>query len=165
MFKVGDHIIYGSNGVCEVTSVGKLNISNDDKLYYTLSPVYSKTSVVYTPVDNEKVVMRKVISKEKAVELVENINTIEILGIDDEKKVEELYKKALRTCDCEEWIKIIRTTNLRIQDRRASGKKVMNSDEKYLKMAEDYLFGELAITLDIDKDNIHDYIASKVKED
>ena len=164
MFKIGDYIIYGSNGVCEVTSVGKLNISNDDKLYYTLSPVYSKTSVVYTPVDNDKVVMRRVISKEKAEKLVENIYTIETLGMEDEKKREECYKKALRTCDCEEWVKIIRTSHIRIQDRRASGKKVMNSDEKYLKMAEDYLFGELAITLDIDKENIHEYIASNAKE-
>lgn len=165
MFDVGDYIIYGTNGVCQVSSVGKLSISDDDKLYYTLVPVYSKASTVYTPVDNEKVVMRRLISREEARELVKNINTVETIPIEDEKKREECYKQALRTCECTEWIKLIRTSYLRIQDRRNNGKKVINSDEKYLKAAEDYLYGELAIALDIDKDKVRDYIAEKVTEE
>lgn len=164
MFDVGDYIIYGTNGVCQVSSVGKLSISDDDKLYYTLVPVYSKASTVYTPVDNEKVVMRRLISREEARELVKNINTMETIPIEDEKKREECYKQALRTCECTEWVKLIRTSYLRIQDRRNNGKKVINSDEKYLKAAEDYLYGELAIALDIDKDKVRDYIAEKVTE-
>lgn len=164
MFDVGDFIIYGTNGVCKVSSVGKLSISNDDKLYYTLVPIYSKASTVYTPVDNEKVVMRRLISKEEAKELVENINSVETIPVDDEKKREECYKHALRTCECTEWVKLIRTSYLRIQDRRNNGKKVINSDEKYLKAAEDYLYGELAIALDMDKDKVRDYIVEKVTE-
>ncbi len=163
MFNVGDYIIYGSSGVCKVTSVGKLSISGDDKLYYTLAPIYSKSSTLYTPVDNQKVVMRSVITREEAERLVENINTVETLWVDDEKKREEYYKKALRTCECEEWIKIIRTSYLRIQDRKESGKKVINSDEKYLRTAEDYLYGELAVALHMDKDKVQQYIASKVE--
>lgn len=164
MFDVGDYIIYGTNGVCQVSSVGKLSISDDDKLYYTLVPVYSKASTVYTPVDNKKVVMRKLITKEEAKKLVKDINTVDILPVDDEKKREECYKQALRTCDCAEWVKLIRTSYLRIQDRRSNGKKVINSDEKYLKAAEDYLYGELAIALDIEKDKVRDYIFEKVTE-
>ena len=163
MFDVGDYIIYGSNGVCQVTSVGKLSISDDDKLYYTLVPVYSKASTVYTPVDNEKVVIRKVISKEEAENLVENINTIETIWVDDEKKREECYKKALRTNECIEWIKIIRTSYLRIQDRKSSGKKVINSDEKYLRAAEECLYGEFAIALGMEKSEVQRYIVSKVE--
>lgn len=164
MFDVGEYIIYGTNGVCQVSSVGKLAISDDDKLYYTLVPVYSKSSTVYTPVDNEKVVMRRLISKEEARELVENMNSVETISVEDEKKREECYKQALRTCECTEWVKLIRTSYLRIQDRRNSGKKVINSDEKYLRAAEDYLYGELAIALDIEKEKVRDYIVEKVNK-
>lgn len=164
MFDVGEYIIYGTNGVCQVSSVGKLAISNDDKLYYTLIPIYSKSSTVYTPVDNERVVMRRLISKEEAKKLVENISSVETIFVDDEKKREECYKQALRTCECTEWVKLIRTSYLRIQDRRNNGKKTINSDEKYLKAAEDYLYGELAIALDIDKDKVREYIVEKVTE-
>ncbi len=161
-FDVGDLIVYGTNGVCRVSAVGKLNISNDDKLYYTLVPVYSKASTVYTPVDNEKVVMRSIISKTEAKRLVEEINSVGTMDIEDEKKREECYKKALRTCECVEWVRIIRTSYLRIQERKNNGKKTVNSDEKYLKAAEDYLYGELAIALDMEKSKVQEYIASKV---
>lgn len=164
MFNVGDYIIYGSSGVCQVTSIGKLSISDDDKLYYTLVPVYSKASTVYTPIDNEKVVMRSVITKEEAEKLVDEINMIETIWVDDEKKREETYKKALRTNECTEWVKIIRTSYLRIQDRKSNGKKVISSDEKYLKAAEEYLYGELSIALGMDKEKVHQYIAEKVLE-
>lgn len=163
MFNVGDYIIYGTNGVCRITSIGTLSISSDDKLYYTMVPVYSQTSTVYTPVDNEKVVMRAVMTEKEAKKLISNINQIETLSVEDEKKREEQYKKSLRTCQCDEWLKIIRTSYMRIQDRRSSGKKTINSDEKYLKVAEDYLYGELAIALNMEKDSIRDYIASKVE--
>jgi CarD family transcriptional regulator len=46
MFAVGDYIIYGSNGVCKVEAVGLLDMSGipKDRQYYTLQPIYAKTS-------------------------------------------------------------------------------------------------------------------------
>ena len=67
MFNVGDFIIYGSNGVCKVTNVGPMKMSGipKDKMYYTMVPCYIRDSEIFTPVDNERVVMRKVMSREE----------------------------------------------------------------------------------------------------
>ena len=53
MFKEGDFIIYGSNGVCQVEHIGSMELQGvpDDKMYYTLVPVYEKKSRLFTPVD------------------------------------------------------------------------------------------------------------------
>lgn len=66
MFEVGDFIIYGSNGVCRVENVGSMDMKGvpSDKMYYTLVPVYSSKTKVFTPVDNAKVIMRPVISEQ-----------------------------------------------------------------------------------------------------
>ena len=51
MFKEGDFIIYGSNGVCQVEHIGSMELQGvpDDKMYYTLVPVYGKKEpFVYT---------------------------------------------------------------------------------------------------------------------
>ena len=71
MYEVGDLIVYGRTGICEVTEITTLKMDGvpKDKLYYILRPVREKHGKVFTPVDNEKIVMRKVISKEEAEEI------------------------------------------------------------------------------------------------
>lgn len=166
MFLEGEYIVYGTSGVCKVEAIGPMEISgvNKDKLYYTLAPLYSKGSKVFTPVDNDKVVMRPVLTKEEARELIEQIPTIELLWVADEKRREDIYKAALRTCDCREWIKIIKTLYLRKMSRIAEGKKVTVSDGKYLNMAEERLYEELALALNMDKDGVVEYITEHVEK-
>ncbi len=167
MFSVGDYIVYGTTGVCKVEAVGPMQMSgmsSKEKLYYTLSPLYSKGSKVFIPVDNDKVVIRSVLTKEEASALVEEIPSIELLWVADEKRREDIYKTALRTCDPKEWIKIIKTLYLRKMSRIAEGKKVTVSDGKYLHMAEERLYEELALALEMPKEEVIEYITSHVEK-
>ena len=63
MFKIGDYVAHYKEGVCEVTSIGKLDISCSDKKkeYYTLKPLYDAGGTLYTPVENEKRQIRNMI--------------------------------------------------------------------------------------------------------
>ena len=90
MFDVGDFIIYGSNGVCKVTDVGPMKMPGipKDKLYYTMVPCYIRDSEIFTPVDNERVVMRKVMSKDEAEDFISSMPDIGELEIIEEKKRE-----------------------------------------------------------------------------
>lgn len=166
MFSVGEFIVYGTTGVCLIEEIGTLQMSgiSQDKLYYTMTPLGSQGSKVYVPVDNDKAVIRPVITREEAVALVEEIPSIELLWVEDEKKREDIYKKAYRTCDCREWIKIIKTLYLRKMSRIAEGKKVTVVDGKYLHMAEDRLYTELGLALDMDKEKVIDYITDHVEK-
>ena len=156
MFKIGDLIVYGNTGVCTVEKIGKPDLTGvaDDKDYYTLQPYYSRNSRIFTPCDNNKVVMRPVISKKEAEALIKDIPKIKLLVITDEKKREECYKETMRTCDCREFVSILKTIYNRKVTRLAEGKKVTASDERYFNMAEDKLFGELAIALGVEKNSI-----------
>lgn len=166
MFNVGDYVIYGNNGACEVLEVGPMNMQGVDKskLYYTLAPVYVDGSKVFTPVNNKKVFMRPILSKEEAAELIDAIPDIEQLWVSDEKSREQIYREALKTCDCTVLIKIIKTLYLRRQARIDDGKKVTALDERYLKNAEEQLYGELALSLEMEKDEMEAYIASRVED-
>lgn len=165
MFKVGDYIICGNNGVCQVEKIGPMKVPgvSKERKYYTLTPVYAGNSTVYTPVDNQKLIMRPVLSKEEARQLIDSITDIETLGIQDEKRREDVYKEALKTCDCKEWVKIIKTLYLRKQSRLAKGKKEITSDEKYLHIAEENLYGELAIPLEIPREEVERFICERIE--
>lgn len=164
MFNVGDYIVYGVNGVCKVEEIGSLNSGNlpKDRVYYTLLPVYLKGSKIFTPADNKKVLMRPVLNKDEAMELIDDIRNIDALWITDEKKRENDYRDALKKCDCKELVRIIKTIYSRKQGRIAEGKKMTMGDEKYFHMAEESLYGELAIPLNMDKEEVKYFITDRV---
>lgn len=167
MFEIGQQIVYGTTGVCIVNKIGPLDPASGmgDRIYYTLLPFYSKESTIYTPVDNEKIVMRPILTKEEAESLIQEIPEIDELWISDEKKREQDYKDALAKADCRELIRVIKTIYPRKQERIAAGKKVTASDERYFNMAEDFLYKELAISLEMELDEVADYVVSHVRDE
>lgn len=164
MFEIGDYVAHYKEGVCEVTAIGKLDISCSDKKkkYYTLKPLYDAGGTLYTPVDNEKNQIRKIITEEDAHALIGDMPNVDTLRVPDEKRREALYKEALLKNECRDWIAIIKTSYLRKMKRLASGKKVINVDDKYLNIAEFFLYGELAVALGMPKEKVKSYIVEHV---
>lgn len=105
MFEKGEYIIYGTSGVCKIEDITTMNMASvpKDKLFYVLSPSSQKGGRIFTPVDNSKAVMRRVLSKEEAAQLIDEIPVIEELWITNEKMREEKYKECMRSGDCRNW--------------------------------------------------------------
>ncbi len=164
MFEIGDFIVYGNNGICEVKDVTTISMQNapKDRLYYLLSPLHRKESKIFTPVDSGKTVMRAVLTKEEANALIDDIPEIEELWVSNDKLREEKYKETMRSCDCRDWIKIMKALYLRKQERIALGKKTTAMDDRYLRMAEDYLFSELSFALGVPRDEMEEYITRRM---
>lgn len=164
MFKAGDYVVYGHNGICQVVGVTTMDMPgiSKERLYYVLCPEGQKEGKIFTPVDSEKMVLRKVMKKEEAEALIAEMPMIETLEVTDEKRREEQYKECIKSCECRELIRIIKTIYLRKQERLSQGKKVTSVDERYLKMAEDNLYAELSMLLGVPKSKMVDYINSKL---
>ncbi|MCH5263564.1 MAG: CarD family transcriptional regulator [Lachnospiraceae bacterium] len=164
MFKKDELIMCGGHGVCRVVNVTGNPIDRLDKVrkYYVLEPVFERGSTVYTPVDNDKVIMRKIMNKQEAEELVGRITSIETVWIQEEKSREQMYKEAIRTYDCHSLVQIIKTLHLRKQSRLQEGKKVLSSDEQYLRKAEELLYSEMSLALSIPKEEVETYIKEAV---
>lgn len=165
MFDVGDYVVYGSEGVCRVGAVGTLDLDGKktEKMYYTLFPVYVSGTKVYTPVDNKKIVMRAIISKDETNRLISEIPDMKPIEVTDERSREQTYKEVIRACDCRELVRLIKTVYTRRQKRISGGKKVTAVDEKYYKSAEEQLYGELAIPLELKREEVRDYITGCIQ--
>lgn len=164
MFKVDDYIIYGSNGVCQVKDICTPQGMDENKKYYELEPIYLKETTIFTPVDNVNVVMRNIISKEETEQLIRSISTMETVEINDAKTREEKCKNALRTCDYIEWAKVILTLSSRKKEQMSLGKKLGQADKRLLDSALEYLHGELAVALNIPKEDVENYIAERIEQ-
>ena len=87
MFKIGDYVAHYKEGVCEVVNIGKIDMGSSDKEYYTLKPVYDAGGTVYTPVDNKRDQIRKLITKEEAENLIKEMPKIDTIGAYDNLKI------------------------------------------------------------------------------
>ena len=166
MFEIGEYIIYGSKGVCEVMDITTIQRDGvpDDRLYYLLHPLNVKDSKVFTPVDNDKTIMRPLISLEEAKDLISEIPDIEELQVPSEKLREQTYKDCIRTGDCREYLRMIKTLHHRKRVRIANGKKITSTDERYLKQAEEALHSELAVLFEVPREEIPKVIEERLGE-
>ena len=164
MFEKGEYVFYGNKGVCEVMDIATMNLTGvpKDRLFYVLHPYFSKDDKIFTPIDNEKIVIRRLLSKKNAESLIGEIAEIEELQIADEKMREETYKECLRSCECREWVRMIKTLRSRKSIRIQDGKKTTASEDRYLKIVEDYLYSELSILLEMTKQEIAALFGSKL---
>ncbi|MCM1189881.1 MAG: CarD family transcriptional regulator [bacterium] len=155
----------GNKGVCAVEDITTLNISGVDKerVYYILKPKYQAGSTVYVPVDTSRESMRRVMKKEEAEQLIAAIPGIPLLTITNEKLSEQTYRECLKTGSCEEWVRIIKTIYLRKKKRLQAGRKVTAVDAKYFRMAEDSLYGELAVALGRNRGEMEEYITGELE--
>ncbi len=164
MFKKGEYVIYGSSGVCKVEDITTMQMKDvpDDRLYYVLVPSGETGGKIFTPVDNQKTPMRRVMNREEATTLLEEIPQIEALGISSEKAREETYRECMKSCDCRDWVRIIKTLYKRRIQRGAQGKKITATDEKYLRMAEHYLCSELQIPMEVPMEKMEQYVSEQI---
>ena len=160
------YVVYGRTGICQVTGVTTMRVdgSSGEKLYYVLRPGGETDGKIFTPVEGGKQVLRGIITREEAERLIDEIPSIETLSIENEKFREDSYKKCIRTCECRDLLRIIKTIYVRKQARLSHGKKTTATDERYLKLAEDHLYSEFSMLLDIPKEHMADYIEQRVHQ-
>ena len=157
-------MVQGNNGVCRVENIQTMDsVGKETRTYYTLVPIYTTGSKLFVPTDSKKVVTRSVMTKKEAEKLLKEWDEIETLWVENDKKREEVYKEALRSCDSRQWVRLIKTSYQRNQARMKIGKKATKSDERYLHMAEDNLFGELAIPFQMTKGEAESYFVARLR--
>lgn len=145
MFTEGQLVIYGGEGVCRIAAVGPSSLSGTDKtkLYYTLTPL-TRSGTVLTPVDT-KVLMRPILSRQEA-----ESRSMRLL--------KEFYQQIVTSYDCRRMAGLIRSAVRRRKHALRTGRKVSQMDERYLRRAENALYGELAAALDLPEEEVLPYI-------
>jgi len=158
MFQKNDHIIY-KRETCKVTDILKKYLNNQD--YYILTPIKDPSLKIKIPVQNKDI--RPLITKEEVNLIIEKIPTIEVVKTDT-KSLESTYKELLSTNKHEDLIKIIKTTYLRNKERLDNNKKTTDKDNYYFNLAENYLYQEFQIILNLTYEETKEYVISKVNE-
>ena len=167
MFQAGDLVVYGTTGVCRVESIDQPNMTGADrnKKYYCLKPFY-QDGVIYTPVDNTKVSIRPVITREEAEALIDLIPGIhaEAYRAPTLQALAQHYQTAVRSRNCQGLVELMMSIYTKQQQAQAQNRRLGMVDERFMKQAERLLYGELAVALELPYDDVQPYIAQRIKE-
>ena len=165
MFQTGDLVVYGATGVCrveEITCPGGTGADRNRRLYL-LKPL-QQDRVIYTPVDNAKVPMRPVISREEAEALIDLIPSIRAEAYHGPtlQALAQHYQSAVRSHDCRDLVELMMSIYAKRRQAEAQKRRLGMVDERFMKQAERLLYGELSVALDIPFDQVESYIARRV---
>ena len=190
MFAKGTKIMYGNTGVCEVMDYATPDLPGMPRgtKYYVLRPLF-QSGTIYCPVEQPKVFMRPVMSREEAEELVALIPTISVEPFHTGRlqELSEHYRSIIGTHSTTDLVEIIKSVYSKKREAEAAGREVRllygyydceniaalragRSAHNPLgnftreELAEELLHGELSVALDIPKDEVKDYIHRRVAE-
>ncbi len=167
MYQVGDLVLYGNTGVCRVDELKEQSFpsTGEKRLYYVLRPLY-EDCVISAPVDSDKVFIRPIISRQEAERVIARIPQIHAQAYYSKasRELAEHYEAILKSHDCDSLVELTMSIYAKKQLLADKKRKFGTVDERFLKRAEDLLFGELAAALEIPKHQVQDYIAARVEE-
>lgn len=163
MYKKGDIIVYGKSGVCIVDDICEVEFGIEG-LCYKLRPYDDQQNAIYVSVDNDKIMMRNVISAEKAREIIDQMGECPSIFPKNDKERAELVKETLNSDDMSKWMQLLKGLYIEREKRMRMRKSLKYKDEKVFNFLENFIMGELSVALDIPKYKIYDMIAEKIKE-
>ncbi len=164
MYAVNDTVMYGQSGICKITEICDKKFGRETLKYYVLRPVYGDNTVIYCPVDSDKVHIRKLLSADEVVALVREMPAQQGEWIENDNLRKEVQTKILRRGDHKELIALIKTLYQKRTETENSGRRFHRADAEAMAQAEKLLYQEFAQVLDIAPDEVVPFIIGTIEK-
>ena len=147
-FHTGEMVMHPSEGVCTIEEVKPMSFSDNARLYYVLKPAAEKSSsTVYLPVSRGNQALRRLLTRDRILDLIQEAAGHESLWIVDSKQRKETFTRILIDGNHVKMIKLIQELHEHRKAREQEGKKSCTSDENILAEAEKRLHQEFSHVL------------------
>ena len=104
-------------------------------------------------------IIREVSTKEELSELMERIPYIQTIQAPNGKVRKELYELSMKKYDDVEWVKVIKSVYLRMEDRRYE-----NFEPGYMEKAKEFLYGEIAVRFELPADEVERFVNETIRK-
>ena len=164
MFQIGECIVYGTSGICRVMDIcASPYDKTDERQYYLLVPLHNPmSSTIYTPVCNDRVPMRRLMTPEEIEALIGRIPEIELLTVPTEKQRREIYRASIGTLEPAGYVRVIKTVRRRRAELAAARKHFPVTDLEYGRLATHLLYSECAHVLGLAEENMEAYFEERL---
>ena len=136
MFQAGDLLVYGTTGVCRVLSIDR----RQERVGSTRQ------------------------ERQEAEDLISEIPTLHPAACraSTTQALTQQYQASLRQHNCRSLVELAMSIYAKRRQAESQNRRLGMVDERYLKQAEQLLFGELAAALEIPYEAVQPYIADRI---
>ena len=161
MYQVGDRLVYGVHGVCQVAREEQRRVDGKELTYLALEPVGQRGTCYLVPTQNTSAMRRlRPLQDRDAMEQMLLLGpTLPDAWIPEEPVRKQRYREFIAGAEGENLVRMICALYRHRERQRAAGKKCHVSDENFLRDAEKLLSGELG-----DVYNALDFTPSTVEQ-
>lgn len=163
----GELIVYKSAGVCRVVAQEEQSMDGiHSVLYYKLKPIADQNSTYYVPVASAGERLRRLMTKEEVLALIDTMP----LAAEEEnelpanrRKRRELYAQVIKEHDEHELVRMLASLYEKKQSSEAKGKRISAMDETAMKNAEELMFQEIGVVLELERAQVRAFIDERVQ--
>lgn len=162
MYEIGDKVLYGGEGICEITGIEDRKIGDKLISYYILKHIDGANSVFLVPI-NSKVAetkLRKVIKGNEIKDIFKMAKKAPWKELDKERR--EMYRLALCNADREAIASLVKMVCEKKKELSELGKKLHKVDEYFLTEAEKLLYGEIETFFHVKKGEVVPFILGDI---
>ena len=167
-YQKGDHVRYGTNGVCVIADIETMTSMDrrSVKDYYVLRPVAESGTKIFVPLDNPALLgkMHAILTREEINEAIRQSAADPLPWVGDRNRRSEAFKEILKTAEPFPLLQLCSCIHGRRLQLSQEGKRLSGSDETILKQAERLVENEFAFSLDIPRSEVAAYIHALWKE-
>lgn len=165
MWKVGDHVQYGTDGVCRITDVQMLDLTGEgEEEYFILTPLYSKDTTIYLETRDAETKLKKPMSQEEIDEAILQIPGHRMRWIANEKDRQNRFGDILKEGSLVELLCAASALYKKKQEQTKAGRKFRRSDELCLSRAEKIISREFAYGIGTTPEEVPAYIGKILDE-
>ena len=162
MFKVNDSVIHCREGLSTIVAMNNMN----GKDYFLVSVNRSSGETIYVPVDTANNIIRPLMNKKDADDLLIYIKKIKKDFNSNTKQRRDAYKKMLSSGNVKEIAYLYRQLYFyeKIGGENNTEIKLGPVDIDMLTYAQNMLMDELSITYEVKRDEVKDFIEKRISK-
>ena len=155
-FQVGQKIIHNREGLSEIKGIKVMS----DREFYVVHVCRGSGETIYVPVLGAENIVRPILSVEEADNLLRDIKQIAKDFNSNTKQRRDAFKRRLSSGKVEDMAYLYRQSYL--YEKYPDGVKLGPTDLEMLNYASNFILEEMALTYDVDRANIKEFLIVRI---
>lgn len=154
MYQIGDVAFYNAYGICTITGIEDREFNGEAQPYYVLHSTHYPTLTLYHPVNTDNPQLKKMLSETEATQLLDCFKQPASNWEDRPNTRTQQFKSILNSQDHLQIAQLMNTLSRKKNELEAQDKKLSPQDAQTLQRIAPILYDELAMALNVTKEQI-----------
>lgn len=160
MYQVGQRVVYGMHGVCDILDIEVKTVDRQKISYFVLEPLEQPGARYYIPTEKPAALAKlsPLLSREELEGLLASCDPAGNSWIADENQRKLRYRELIGSGDRRALVVMVHTLHVHKNKQAEQGRKFHLCDENFLRDAEKLLCSEFSLILNLSKEETAAYL-------